>query len=80
MRVRHPTVRYDTFVASHDRGLWIAAVTTMLAAAGTLSGQTAKAIQRAGKIFENRCARCHVIPDPEHRTDRAWLDQVNRTA
>ena len=34
----------------------------------------------AGRLFLARCAACHSIPDPALRTDRAWLDQVNRTA
>jgi mono/diheme cytochrome c family protein len=31
-------------------------------------------------MFQQRCANCHAVPDPALRTDRAWLDQVNRTA
>jgi mono/diheme cytochrome c family protein len=34
----------------------------------------------AGALFRTRCAACHAVPDPALRTDRAWLDQVNRTA
>jgi len=34
----------------------------------------------AGALFEKRCAHCHTVPDPAIRTDRAWLDQVNRTS
>jgi hypothetical protein len=32
-----------------------------------------------GKTFQERCAKSHTVPDPAIRTDRAWLDQVNRT-
>jgi len=32
-----------------------------------------------GKIFAARCANCHTVPDLDLRTDKAWLDQVNRT-
>lgn len=32
-----------------------------------------------GQIFAARCASCHTVPDLDLRTDRAWLDQVNRT-
>jgi hypothetical protein len=32
------------------------------------------------KFFRGRCASCHTIPDLGLRADRAWLDQVNRTA
>jgi len=34
----------------------------------------------AGKVFQNRCASCHIIPDPAVATDRSWIDQVNRTS
>jgi hypothetical protein len=34
----------------------------------------------AGEVFQARCASCHAVPDPALRTDRAWLDQVKRTA
>ena len=33
-----------------------------------------------GALFSARCAACHTVPDPTLRTDRAWLDQVHRTA
>ncbi len=32
------------------------------------------------RVFGERCASCHAVPDPDLRTDRAWLDQVRRTA
>lgn len=32
------------------------------------------------QAFVQRCASCHTVPDPQIRTDLAWLDQVNRTA
>ena len=58
---------------------------SLLAAAGLIAtsqlvSQSPAAIRAAGQVFQNRCARCHVIPDQKHGTDRAWLDQVNRTA
>lgn len=31
-------------------------------------------------MFKRRCAGCHTVPDVGLRTDRAWLDQVKRTA
>jgi len=34
----------------------------------------------AAGLFRARCASCHTVPDPALRTDRAWLDQVHRTA
>ena len=36
--------------------------------------------ESAGTLFSQRCANCHTVPDPKIATDRAWLDQVNRTA
>ncbi len=58
---------------------------SLLAAAGLLTSgqlvsQSPAAIRSAGQVFQKRCAHCHVIPDPKNRTDRAWLDQINRTA
>ncbi|MFT7678735.1 MAG: hypothetical protein ACI8QC_002732 [Planctomycetota bacterium] len=34
----------------------------------------------AGKVFQESCTFCHVVPDPAHPTDRAWLNQVSDTA
>ena len=34
----------------------------------------------AGRVFAQRCSSCHQAPDLKFATDRAWLDQVNRTA
>ncbi len=33
-----------------------------------------------GALFSERCSACHTVPDPSLRTDRAWLDQIHRTA
>lgn len=41
--------------------------------------QGKKAVQQAGKMFQRNCISCHVIPNPAVRTDRGWLDQINRT-
>ena len=41
---------------------------------------TAKEIEKAGALFRSSCASCHLPPDPDHATDRAWLDQVTDTA
>lgn len=37
-------------------------------------------IAAAGELFKSSCAMCHLPPDPEHPTDRAWLNQVKDTA
>lgn len=34
----------------------------------------------AATLFEQRCSNCHTVPDRAIATDRAWLDQVQRTA
>lgn len=34
----------------------------------------------AGRTFRARCLSCHQAPDLSLATDRAWLDQVHRTA
>ena len=31
-------------------------------------------------VFSNKCNHCHTVPDSESSFDRAWLDQINRTA
>ena len=31
-------------------------------------------------MFQARCASCHTVPDATLRGDRAWLDQIDRTA
>lgn len=40
----------------------------------------AGAPESSARLFSERCASCHTVPDPKIATDRAWLDQVNRTA
>ena len=44
-----------------------------LAAAGNASAQ-----ELAGQF--RACIRCHQPPDLNFATDRAWLDQINRTS
>jgi hypothetical protein len=39
----------------------------------------AKTKQRVKKMWADRCASCHTVPDPKIATDLAWLDQVERT-
>ena len=34
---------------------------------------------KPGPFFEQKCSMCHVVPNPELPTDRAWADQVLRT-
>ncbi len=40
----------------------------------------AQAPAEAGKVFQARCQSCHPPPDVKFATDRAWIDQLQRTA
>lgn len=60
--------------------LWSVAVLAAITTSPTVTGQKPSAIKSAGKVFQNRCASCHIIPDPAVATDRSWIDQVNRTS
>ena len=51
----------------------------MILALGLASAH-AEAGEPVGKMFAERCASCHTVPDPAIKTDLAWLDQVNRTS
>ena len=37
-------------------------------------------LAQAGNLFEKNCISCHRPPDLAFATDRAWLDQIKRTA
>lgn len=37
-------------------------------------------VAEAGAMFQKNCISCHQPPDLKFATDRAWLDQLNRTA
>ena len=41
---------------------------------------TATAAETAGAQFQANCLNCHQPPDLNFATDRAWLEQINRTA
>ena len=56
------------------RALTFAVVLSLLGV-GPASSQEA-----AGRQFQSSCLRCHQPPDLNFGTDRAWLDQVNRTS
>ncbi len=32
------------------------------------------------RIFQHNCRSCHTVPDLRQELDRAWLEQVHRTA
>lgn len=34
----------------------------------------------AATLFKRKCQSCHTVPDTQHELDRAWLDQIKRTA
>ena len=54
-------------------GIFAAVATAALA-------QTDARVAESGRMFQQRCVSCHQPPDLRFSTDRAWLDQVNRTA
>lgn len=33
----------------------------------------------AQKLWTERCASCHAVPNPKLDADRVWIDQVRRT-
>ena len=35
--------------------------------------------QDVAKMFESSCASCHVRPDPQFKTDKAWIDRIAGT-
>ena len=37
-------------------------------------------LNRAGALFIESCISCHLPPDPNYATDRAWLNQIKDTA
>ena len=41
---------------------------------------TAAEVAEAGVKYRKTCLHCHEAPDLRFETERAWLDQVNRTA
>jgi mono/diheme cytochrome c family protein len=36
--------------------------------------------EAVAKHFKGHCQPCHAVPDPAQEYDRAWLDQIHRTA
>ncbi len=74
-------------------GAWIGGVSVLLLAGteaspasiepiGSDDGQKppVEKIAEAGAVFQKNCNSCHQPPDLKFATDRAWLDQLNRTA
>ena len=59
---------------------------SLLAAVAALFGASRAAAQsdalvaEIGATFRRTCTHCHQPPDLQFATDRAWLDQVHRTA
>ena len=50
------------------------------ATTGDAAAPTAAEIAEAGVKYRKTCLHCHEAPDLRFETERAWLDQVNRTA
>jgi hypothetical protein len=55
------------------------ALTSVAACAGAGHAGAGHADEPAAQLFR-RCTSCHQPPDAEFATDRAWLDQIRRTA
>jgi hypothetical protein len=68
--------------ASRTARVWIAAAAAAawLAAAQHGAKEHGVTPEKAGAMFKDRCANCHVAPDAAFATDRAWLGQVHDTA
>ena len=60
--------------------IWVLPAACGAALLATADTGRAGDASEVGEMFKARCAQCHTVPDPQVRTDRAWLDQVNRTA
>ena len=45
-----------------------------------LSGKDIPGEPEVAGQFHKVCQGCHTVPDPRQELDRAWLDQVHRTA
>jgi mono/diheme cytochrome c family protein len=55
-------------------------IRTLAAALALAALARADDLEEAGRLFRDRCAQCHAIPDRDLPCDRAWLGQVPRTA
>ena len=65
------------------RARWLAAASLGLLALPALAvAREAETFGRAeaAKLFRRSCRGCHTLPDVAEPLDRAWLDQVRRTA
>ena len=51
-----------------------------LLGAGSAAAQSDALVAKIGAKFQRNCTHCHQPPDLQFATDRAWLDQVHRTA
>ena len=58
------------------------ALVTLIASAttGRSAEPTSVEVAAAGAKYRKTCLHCHEAPDLRFETERAWLDQVNRTA
>jgi cytochrome c2 len=53
---------------------------TACATSGRAAEPTSAEVAEAGAKYRKTCRHCHEAPDLRFETERAWLDQVNRTA
>ncbi len=60
------------------RSLSMAAAAWLAWSAAALAQSDAE-VAEIGQKFQENCLACHQPPDLQFTTDRAWLDQINRT-
>ena len=69
-------LRFDPRVGVLAASLSVIALTALSGVGNAQDGGDVK----SARLFENRCASCHTVPDVRFETDKAWLDQVLETA
>ena len=58
----------------------LVAAAVVLCGASSATAQSDALVAEIGAKFLRNCTHCHQPPDLQFATDRAWLDQVHRTA
>ena len=56
------------------------ATAVALGGANSATAQSDALVAKVGAKFRRNCTHCHQPPDLRFATDKAWLDQVHRTA
>jgi len=69
-------IRFDPRVGVLALSFSVFALTALSSVGSAQDGADVK----SARLFENRCASCHTVPDVRFKTDKAWLGQVLETA